>query len=122
LDPVESPDGKRLYYFRSDAEGIWTLPVAGGREERIPELGSLKRTRAWAVRENGIYFYQDGPASTPLVQFFSFATRRVTTLVTLANASVRFAPGLDVSPDGRVLLYTQTDHRIEGLFMIENFR
>ncbi len=94
LDPVESPDGKRLYYFRPDADGIWTLPVAGGKEEQIPELGRLNRTRAWTVRENGLYFYEDGPASTPLVQFFSFATRRVTTLLTLATFRRKIeAPG-----------------------------
>jgi Tol biopolymer transport system component/DNA-binding winged helix-turn-helix (wHTH) protein len=121
LDPIESPDGNRLYYFRPDAEGMWTAPVAGGREEQIPELGRLKRTRVWMVRENGIYFYEDGPGSH-LVRIFSFATRRVTTALTLAVAPARFVPGLDVSPDGRTLLYTQTDQKIEGLFMIENFR
>jgi eukaryotic-like serine/threonine-protein kinase len=122
LDPSESPDGKSLYYFRPDADGMWTLPVAGGREEAIPELVHVKRTRAWTVRENGIYFYQYGPAGRPLLQFFSWATRRVTTLFSPGIPPVRSVPGLDVSPDGRFLLYTQTDQKIEGLFMIENFR
>jgi len=122
LDPVESPDGRRVYYFRPDADGIWTVPVSGGQEEAIPELNRVKRTRAWAVRENGIYFYEDGPGARPQVQFFNFTTRRVTTVLRPEVGPARLVPALEVSPDGRTVLYTQIDQRIDGLFVIENFR
>ena len=68
------------------------------------------------------YFYECGPAASHLVQFFSFATRRISTVLRPEVGPLRVIPGLDVSPDGKVLLYTRADHSIEGLFMIENFR
>lgn len=122
LDPVESPDGRRVYYFRPDADGIWTAPVSGGQEEAIPELNRVKRTRGWALRENGVYFYEDGPGAKPQVQFFNFTTRRVTTVLRPEAGPLRLVPALEVSPDGRTVLYAQIDQSIDGLFMIENFR
>ena len=122
LDPLESRDGKRLYYFRPDADGIWTVPVDGGQEEAIPELRDLKRTRAWTVGEDGIYFYENGPSAAHEVQFFSFVTRRRSIVLRPDVGPPAVIPGLDVSPDGRTLLFTREDNDIEGLFMIENFR
>ncbi len=121
-EAMESADGKRLYYFRNDRhDGIWTAPVEGGAEEVIPELADVKPTRSWAVRADGIVFFQHSSGLAPLIRFFDFATRRVTTILTPERPPGMTAPGLDLSPDGRRLLYTQVDHRIEGLMMLENF-
>jgi len=122
-EALESPDGKRLYYFRTDhQDGIWTVPVEGGAEQVVPQLASVKPTRSWTVGADGIYFHQDGPMGSPIIQFFSFVTRRVTTVATPGRPPVRTTPGLDISPDGRRLLYTQVDQVVEGLLMIPNFR
>ncbi len=118
----ESPDGERLYYFhRLHDDGIWTVPVEGGVEQSVPELLDVRRTRAWAVREKGIYFYQEVDGK-PLIRFFDFATRRVNTVMAPELPTPHGNPGLDVSPDGRTLLYTQIDKRVDGLMMVENFR
>ena len=98
-----------------------TTPVDGGPEEMIPEMSTVMRTRAWTVRPDGIYFFQR-PAGEPLVQTFHFATRKITTLLAPPRSSLATAPGLDVSPDGRTLLFTQVDQRVDGLMMVENFR
>lgn len=122
-EAIESPDGKRLYYFRAaTGDGIWTVPVDGGREEVIPELSDVKATRAWTVRDKGIYFSGDGSGGKRQVRFFDFATRGVTTVLTPDRAPLWNSPGLDISPDGRRLLYTQSDQKVEGLMMLENFR
>jgi Tol biopolymer transport system component/DNA-binding winged helix-turn-helix (wHTH) protein len=121
-EAMESADGKRLYYFRNDRhDGIWTTPVAGGAEEVVPELADVKPTRSWSVRSDGILFFQHDAGLSPPVRFFSFATRRVTTVLKPERRPGTTAPGLDLSPDGRKLLYAQVDHRIEGLMMLENF-
>ena len=74
-------------------DGIWTAPVSGGQEEAIPELNRVKRTRSWALRENGVYFYEDGPGTKPQVQFFHFTTRRVTTVLRPETGPLRLVPG-----------------------------
>jgi Tol biopolymer transport system component/DNA-binding winged helix-turn-helix (wHTH) protein len=118
----ESADGKRLYYFRREHDdGLWSVPVEGGLEEAVPELSGVRRTRAWTVRAEGIYFYQEIDAK-PAVRFFDFATRRVSTLLAPEHPAAGGNPGIDISPDGRRLLYTQVDHRVDGLMMIDNFR
>ncbi len=141
-ESLESADGKRLYYFRREhGEGIWSIlldkgvPEAGskesgskesgskesGLEEAVSELIGVRRTRAWTVRAEGIYFYQEIDAR-PHVRFFDFATRQISTVLTPARATPSNYPGLDISPDGRRLLYTQIDNRVDGLMLIGNFR
>ena len=119
-EAMESADGKRLYYFRRQREdGLWSVPSGGGLEEPVPELSGLRHTRAWTVRPEGIYFYQVAEGK-PQIRFLDFATRNITTVLTRE----RLTPGLglDMSPDGRTLLYGQVDHRTDELMMIENFR
>jgi Tol biopolymer transport system component len=119
-EPVEDPDGKYLYYYND--ESIWRVLPDGNGEEPVPELRGIGRTRAWTVTRTGIYFYQDGPESGRSIQFFNFASHKVTAIYRPDLAPVRNSPGIDVSPDGGKLLYTQTDQTIEGLQMIANFR
>ncbi|MDE3165344.1 MAG: PD40 domain-containing protein, partial [Acidobacteriota bacterium] len=121
-EAIESADGKRLYFFRNDRhDGIWTVPVEGGAEEVVPELASVKPTRSWAVHPDGILFFEHAAGLTPVIRFFDFASHKITTVLTPDRPPGMTKPGLDLSPDGRRLLYTQVDQRIEGLMILENF-
>jgi hypothetical protein len=53
------------------------------------------------------------------LDFLSFATGRVTRVMTVDRIS---GLGLDVSPDGRTLLFAQRDFFTEDLMLVENFR
>lgn len=118
-EAMESADGTRLYYFRRQREdGLWSMPSGGGLEEPVPELSGLRHTRAWTVRPEGIYFYQMAEGK-PQIRFLDFATRRISTV--LMREGLSQSLGVDISPDGRTLLYGQIDHRTDGLMMIENF-
>jgi len=59
------------------------------------------------------------PDGTSVVQFQSFATRKVTAIA-LIHPSVEF--GLSVSPDEPFILYTQVDQGSTDLMLVENFR
>ena len=117
---MESPDGKRLYFYNREGH-LASMPVEGGPEEAIPELSSMVRTRAWTVSNDGIYFYQS-KERLPCVWFFSFATRKVSMVLKPAKGALTTAPGLDLSPDGRKLLFTQVDQATSGMLLVENFR
>ena len=119
-EAIEDPDGKYVYYF-NDGQSVWRVPTNGGREEVVPELAGVERTRNWTVRERGIYFSRVGPDGNNQIRFFAFGSRRVETVASL-TAKPAFHPSVDVSPDGRTLLYAQTDNSIGGLLMINNFR
>jgi eukaryotic-like serine/threonine-protein kinase len=129
----ESVDGRYLYYSRTGSllPSIWRVPVSGGEEVQVlPEIaGDLN----FAVARDGIYF-ESSPPSSPLghipmltpftraqatIAFLSFATGRVARVMTMARHT---ALGLDVSPDGRTLLFAQSDSFTEDLMLVENFR
>jgi Tol biopolymer transport system component len=116
--PVESVDGKALYFVRQNrGGGIWKMPVAGGDEDRVLK-NEVYRVN-YAVTDKGIYFTprsaRDGTSS---VQFFSFASGKVIQIVKVAKL---LDLGLGVSPDGRTLLYSQIDHTGSNLMLIESF-
>jgi Tol biopolymer transport system component/DNA-binding winged helix-turn-helix (wHTH) protein len=118
--PMESPDGERLYFQNREGH-LASMPVAGGLEETIPELTNVTRTYAWTVSNDGIYFYHP-EGRQPFVRFFSFASRRVTIVLKPAKGALTTAPGIDLSPDGRKLLFTQVDQSTSGMMLVENFR
>jgi hypothetical protein len=71
------------------------------------------------VVETGIYLATAEDPAKPLIEFYSFATRTVTQVATLARP---FRSVLSVSPDGRWLLYSQVDQSGSDIMLIENFR
>lgn len=123
FEAFEAPDGKTLYYTKGRGPGgIWQMPVAGGEERQVPELLGAGYWRYWAVLDDGIYFVAPAASARPALKFLSFATRRVTQLGVLARDPLQGPPGLTVSPDGRRILYAQTDQSISDIMLVENFR
>jgi len=129
--PQESPDGKFLYYMKGNRYreqcSVWRMPTGGGEETRV--LDSTTCYRPYAVAEQGIYFFREpdekdraGEKTSAQVDlwFLTFATGDTSKVRTIAQAWVGH---MAVSPDGRTILYTQSDQE-EGsdLMLVENFR
>lgn len=117
VDPMESMDGKTLYYFKSQSDpGIWSVPVSGG-EERMLIAGVLMEQ--WAVTSLGILYLDRlvHAAHTPVKAFDpASGTSRALTSVPCANYCVLFT----ATPDGRRLLWgaierDQSDTRLVEL-------
>ena len=117
--PVESPDGKFLYYVKAlFGTNVWKVPVEGGEETEVFE--SLSSYNNMAVVHEGIYFIPTQRASKgSSIQFFSFATGKIEPIATLEKTE---GGGLAVSPDGRWMLYGQIDQQGSDLMLVENFR
>ena len=97
------------------ASALWRVPTSGGPPVKILE-GVV--WRAFAVLERGIYFI-DRLSGDSRLQFFDFATGR-STIVARNLGDVR--NGLTASPDGRTILYSRVDSRVDDLMLVENFR
>ncbi|MGE0884015.1 MAG: protein kinase [Blastocatellales bacterium] len=123
FEGFESPDGK-LFYFskRNPNDGFWSVPTAGGAEKPVPEFVGIRLGRSWGLLPQGIYFITREDALRPAIRFFSFATRRITTLAKVEKAPLDLQPGLALSPDGRWLLYAQRDQIVNDIMLMENFR
>jgi Tol biopolymer transport system component len=113
--PIESADGKLIYYER--AYELWSVPVNGGQETKL--LGSVGFLN-FAVAQKGIYFLRDedvDPRHT--IEFFVPATRSTARVFEIGNA---IGAGLAVAPDNDALLFTNVVQRGSDLMLVENFR
>jgi Tol biopolymer transport system component/DNA-binding winged helix-turn-helix (wHTH) protein len=122
LEGFESPDGRSFYYAKGRlVPGIWRIPVAGGEEALVLDHHRAGYWLYWAVTEQGIYFATEETRRRPVIEFYSFATGKVTLVMQLEKplGGVR---GLTVSPDGRWILYTQFDQSGSDIMLMENFR
>jgi Tol biopolymer transport system component len=130
--PLESPDGKSLYYVKSlTVASLWKMPAQGGQAIKV--LEGLSSYLNLAIVPTGIYFVPErnaahtrrvvvDPGSS--IQFLEFGTGQIRTV---ANVDRGFnlgagAGGLAVSPDGRWILYTQFEQAGSELMLVENFR
>jgi Tol biopolymer transport system component len=115
--PIESPDGKTLYYEHPVREkGIWKVPVQGG--EAVQVTGAYRNWFSYAVAADGIFYV---PAADSrhrgLIQFLSFSTGRSWPVV----VSDRPIGTPNVSPDRRFLVFGQQAQNNSDLMLIENF-
>jgi Tol biopolymer transport system component len=118
FDSQESRDGKYLYYTKGREKPGMARRGPDGREEiLLPDLIG----RIWVVGENGVYYLDPNDRERRL-RYLDLATRRITILMTVPKLLGTTSRGISLSPDGRNLLWVQTDSSNTDLMMIENFR
>ncbi|HEY7330058.1 MAG TPA: protein kinase [Gemmataceae bacterium] len=116
-DARESADGKFIYYAKLfAAPGIWRVPAEGGEETNVLDQGHMGQ---WTLTNQGI-FLAEGSVGTN-IKLYALADRRLTTIKKFPrDAHVVDCPV--VSPDGRWILYTQSDRAGPDLMLVENYR
>jgi len=94
----------------------WRQRVAcGDRQAASRLLGTL------GVTESGLYLLDVDAEPRPEVEFYSFATRRITPVLSLEKKPSPWQPSLSASRDGRTVFYSQSDPQ-SAIKMVENFR
>ena len=110
FDAFESLDGQTVYFSKFDRAGIWSKPARGSTESVVvakrPQIGFWGN---WAVTERGIYFLDFEAEPKPSIDFYSFATRRISPVLALEKKPVRLQASLSATADGKTLYYTQYD-------------
>jgi Tol biopolymer transport system component/DNA-binding winged helix-turn-helix (wHTH) protein len=120
--PLESPDGKFLYYTRFEEAGAWRVPVQGGEETKILDDPPQRCWGYFAVGPDGLYFGGEVGNHRPGLKFYDFATQKISVIGVADKSPFCGAPGLAVSPDGRFVLYVQLDEARDNIMLAENFR
>jgi len=121
FEPLESLDGRFVYYVRLNREGIWRVPTEGGEETRVLDRGTAGR---WALFAQGIYLLTTDAVRGAAVEFFDFKTGWLSQIAALPRETI--GPSYDrvfaVSPDGRWILYVQIDRSDSDIMLVEHFR
>jgi Tol biopolymer transport system component/DNA-binding winged helix-turn-helix (wHTH) protein len=119
MRPIESPDCKTLYYVSDLGNAIRRVPVSGGIETEVaapvcPEFG-------FALTGEGLYF--PAPASSGgacefrLLSFATGQSRPVT-----QKTALPLGRTVNVSPDGKYLLFEQSEKTGMDLMLVKEFR
>jgi Tol biopolymer transport system component len=117
----ESPDGRRLYYTKYDAAGIWTVPVDGGDERLVHDLPPTGYWGYWDIGRRGLYFMNPEAKPRPAIELLNLTTCRVTRIAELERQPIRWAPGFSVSRDERSIVYTQWEQGGSDIMLVEGF-
>ena len=118
LAAVESTDGRWLYYSKYETEGVWKTPLNGGQESRVLDQPSGREWYNWALASDGIYLLNTEQAKTTL-DFFEFASHRITHIRTL-NKPIGW--GLAIAPDGKSIIYVESEFEESDIMLVKNFR
>jgi Tol biopolymer transport system component len=115
---AESADGRFLYYSRFQVSGIWKIALYGGEETHILDQPEGWDPYSWALVSDGIYFLKQ-TSTKPDIEFFEFATRK-RILISSLNEPASF--GLDVSPNGRSIIFVQHDSYESNIMLVKAFQ
>jgi eukaryotic-like serine/threonine-protein kinase len=116
FDSQESPDGKYLYFSRGrETPSILRRTPDGQEEMLVPSAGG----RPWVAGAGGIYFL--APAGKQIL-YYDLATKRTNLVLPLTKGAAAAHRSLALSPDGRDLLWAQSDSYSTDITLVENFR
>jgi dipeptidyl aminopeptidase/acylaminoacyl peptidase len=110
--PFESFDGRTIYFSRFDEGGIWSIPSQGGVEGLVvANKPQVRYWGHWAVTQTGLYFLDAEAEPRPRIEFYDFATQRVSPVLSIEKRAAWYEPGLSATADGRTIYYSQWDHQ-----------
>jgi Tol biopolymer transport system component len=118
--PRESPDDRFLYYMKGwpEAVSVWRSSLDGTQEAKI--LDSVHSEGQWDVVRDGIYFFRvPDKMGYSDICFYEFATGQIRKILTIQRPVSTHIAG---SPDGRTVLYPQSDESGSVLMLVDNFR
>jgi hypothetical protein len=101
-----------------DQCSVWRMPAGGGEETRV--VDSTSCYSPYRAVERNIYFVTPSDEQHRCeMRYRDLSTGEMRKIVTIKPQSAGF---IDVSPDGRTILYTQVDEAGSDLMLVENFR
>jgi len=95
------------------------VSIESGEETKV--LDSVHPQSRWIARQEGIYYLsapdENGASDLCLLEFGSGKVRKL-----LRAPRKMFRGDITISPDGRMVLYSQADEAGGDLMLVENFR
>lgn len=122
FEALASPDGKFLYYTKSqDRAGLWRLPLAGGPETEFPALRPVVSHRYWSASPRALYFLDLQSGATQLKRY-DLSTGIVTPSLTAPAPFLSLFRGLSVQRSDDSLLWVQRVRRVSQIIIVDGFQ
>jgi len=118
---LASPDGRWVYYSRTQVSGLWRIPVNGGAEEQVLRRPPDGFQGYWTLTKDGIY-YLSSSGSQSSIEFASYASPGRSVRVHVLDHQPTLLSGLSISPDGHWLIYADMAEAGSNISLVENFR
>ena len=118
----ESPAGDFIYYANFADPGLWRTPTEGGKESLVLDKLKAGYWGHWAVTEEGLYFVDPEGKPRATIEFFHFATGRLSQVAMFEKEPPKGIASFAISPDGRWILYSQMDQQGSDIILVENYR
>jgi Tol biopolymer transport system component len=116
----ESTDGRFVYYTKGfGLAGLWKISTESGEE--APVVDGVHQG-FWALLDQGVYFVNPDATPNATVEYFNFATNRMTKTAEIEKNLQLVYPSVAVSPDGRSLLFAQSDSFESDIMLVEGFQ
>jgi len=120
FDPLESVDGRTVYFTKFDEAGIWSAPSDGGTETLVvPGKPQVMYWGHWAVTRNGLYVLNAEAEPKACIDYFDFAKQSTRTVLALEKRPSYNQPSLSATLDGKTIYYAQQDFQ-SAIKMIES--
>ncbi len=112
----EGGDGNSLYYFRDRA--VWRSDLSGANEIRVIDASDFQEFRVCG--KEVCVLDNSSPPSAEFVRYDPVTKRKQTKLLDI-GPRIYTSLGMDVSPDGRWVIFTRADSVESDIMMVENF-
>lgn len=120
IAPVESFDGRDLYYSKYEQSGVWRMPLQGGEESEVLSDIDPGGWPNWALSRDGIYFLKLGKFPHAELAFLDFGSGKTHVLWSFEQKEPGW--GLSLAADGKSLVYVQNEFAESNLMLVRNFR
>jgi Tol biopolymer transport system component len=114
--PMESLDGRFLFFRFGPHAEVWKMPIKGGESTRA--FGPIRGNYNFAVNQDGVCFVGADKEGGLSLRFFELATGTTRKIIDLEKSDYI---GVAFAPDGRSALYSQRDKAGSDLMLVENF-
>ena len=120
----ESYDGKYLYFTQTGMNSeIFKVSVNGGEEVPVNDkiLYNLN-WGGWALTGKGIYFAKIDSNGLGHISYYDFDTKKAKPIFVTLKPIWPYSTKIDISPDGRSLLFVEIDEVNSDIILTQNFQ
>lgn len=116
MDPVESEDGRQLYYMKPYSTGIWRILLPNGAEEQILD----KAVAGFGIAQEQLFFLEtsDHGGHRQTLLAMDLESRRIEPIFI---DEARYAQSMAVAPDGRSVLVSRYEDESADLMIVNGF-